>query len=40
MKRDIRLCRDCMQLGVEDYLEEGWDRVFKNLALYRKPKMI
>lgn len=24
MKRDIRLCRDCMQLGVEDYLEEGW----------------
>ena len=40
MKRDIRLCRDCMQLGVEDYLEEGWDRVFKSLALYRKPKMI
>ena len=40
MKRDIRLCRDCMQLGVEDYLEEGWDRVFKSLALYRKLKMI
>ncbi len=38
MKRDIRLCRDCMQLGVEDYLEEGWDRVFKAWLCTGSPK--
>ena len=41
MKRDIRHCKGSVsQLGVEDYLEEGWDRVFKSWDLYRKPRMI
>ena len=40
MKKDIRLSRDCMQLGQEDSLEKVWGIAFRSLGLCLKHRMI
>ncbi len=39
-EKDIRHCKDCMQLEVEDCLEKGLEAVFKNWDFCRKHRMI
>ena len=40
MKKDIRHCKDFMQLEVEDCLAGGWETVYKNWDSCRKHRMI